>query len=96
MHRYLLILSLCFTTSVVSAQKLKGRVFENNTRIALTDVFIENLTNKQSVFTDAKGRFAITAKPGDLLTFKGFAYQNDTLLITNSKDMEVFMETEKK
>jgi hypothetical protein len=95
MLRYLLILSLCFMASVVSAQKLKGRVFENNTRIALTDVFIENLTNKQSIFTDAKGRFAITAKPGDLLTFKGFAYQNDTLLITNSKDIEVFMEPKK-
>ena len=81
---------------MVSAQrKLNGRVMENGTRIGLSDVFIENLTNKQSTFTDLKGRFSISAKTGDLLTFKGFAYQNDTLLVTDVNSKEVFMEPKK-
>lgn len=92
MPRHIIILLFCFLASTAFGQKkFKGRVFENETRIGLSDVFIENTTNKQSVFTDAKGRFSITAKVGDILTFKGFAYQHDTVLITDLNEKEIFL-----
>jgi hypothetical protein len=97
MLRWLLLIFIFVSSaSIVLAQKkLTGRVLENGTRIGLGDVFIENLSNKQSTFTDVKGRFSIHAKTGDLLTFKGFAYQNDTVLVTDLNSKEVFMEPKK-
>ena len=93
MLRLALLFLLVLSAAMASAQKkLTGRVLENGTRVGLGDVFIENLNNKQSAFTDQKGRFSIAAKTGDLLTLKGFAYQNDTLLVTDLNNKEVFLE----
>lgn len=89
----LFIFLFCLSFTPAFAQKkLSGRVFEFQTRIALPDVFIENLNNKQSTITDSKGRFAIEAKNGDILTLKGFAYQHDTLLVINQDNKEIFLQ----
>lgn len=70
---------------------VKGRVFEYKTRISLRDIQVQNLTTKQNAFSDEKGRFAISAKMGDLLVFKGFAYDPDTVLITDMHEREIFL-----
>ena len=89
---YLTLFIACFALSFACAQTaLKGRVFENKTHIALADIQVQNQTNKQSAKTDDKGRFSIFAKTGDVLIFKGFAYQADTLLITDMHEREVFL-----
>ncbi|MBD1392701.1 hypothetical protein [Mucilaginibacter glaciei] len=78
--------------SVFGQSKLKGRVFENKTRIGLADVWVTNLNTKQFIVTDNNGRFNIPAKAGDILSFKGFAYKNDTSLVINMAEKEVFLE----
>ena len=95
MFKWILLLSLFFVVTTAVGQKLKGRVFESQTRIALADILVENLTNKQSLLTDAKGRFSITAQVGDMIRFKSFAYQSDTLVIINMHEKEVFLEPKK-
>lgn len=69
----------------------KGRVFEYQTRISLRDIQVQNLTTKQNAFTDEKGRFTIAAKPGDRLVLKGFAYNPDTVLVTDLHEREIFL-----
>ena len=82
-----------FITVVVYAQQtIKGRVLENKTREGLAGINIQNLKTKQSILTDNKGRFIIKANLNDLLVLKGFAYENDTLLITQFNDFEVFLQ----
>ncbi|MFA6085337.1 hypothetical protein [Mucilaginibacter sp.] len=95
MFKWVLLFSLFFVAGTAFGQKLKGRVFESQTRIVLADILVENLTNKQSLLTDAKGRFSITAKVGDMIRFKSFAYEADTLVIINMREKEVFMEPKK-
>lgn len=93
MKRVFTLLLLLFACVYSFGQtKLKGRVFENKTRIGLENVFVENLKTKQSIFTDKNGRFTIDAKTGDILSFKGFAYRNDTSLVTSMSEKEVFLE----
>jgi hypothetical protein len=85
---------LLFYLSAVSAygqQLLKGRVLENKTRVSLTGINITNLNTKQTTLSDNKGNFTIKASLNDILLFKGFAYQNDTLVITKLNNFEVFM-----
>jgi hypothetical protein len=96
MFRWILFFSLFFFTSIAFSQtRLKGQVFENHTRISLADILVENLTNKQSLLTNSKGRFNIPAKAGDMLRFKSFAYQTDTLVIISMREKEVFLEPKK-
>jgi hypothetical protein len=93
MLRYLLIIWLCLTATIVCAQSnLKGKVFENKTRIGLANVWVENLNSKRNAFSDKSGNFTIPAKNGDLILFKGFAYKNDTLLVTGANNIEVFLD----
>jgi hypothetical protein len=93
--RYLLLAAFCLAGPVVFAQgTFKGRVFEYKTRIGLSNVFIENLGNKQNTLSDKTGKFALPAKTGDMVLFKAFGYQNDTVLITGLNDAEIFLATQ--
>jgi hypothetical protein len=90
----LALLIICFAfvgVSAYSQQLIKGRVLENGSRIALVSINVQNLSTKQSAVTDNNGKFTIKANINDLLVFKGFAYRNDTLLITRYNDIEVFL-----
>jgi hypothetical protein len=93
MPKFILVyLLLCLSAaSAYSQQMLKGRVLEDKTRVGLISINITNLNTKQTAITDNKGNFAIKANLNDILLFKGFAYQNDTLVITKLKNYEVFM-----
>ena len=93
MHRFVLIFC-CFLLagSTVRAQSVfSGRVLENKTRIALRGVRVENLNNKLKGITAGDGTFSIGAKVGDLIVFKAFAYQPDTVLLTTMYSREVFL-----
>jgi hypothetical protein len=93
MPKFILVyLLLCLSAaSAYSQQMLKGRVLEDKTRVGLISINITNLNTKQTAITDNKGNFAIKANLNDILLFKGFAYQNDTLVITKLNNFEVFM-----
>lgn len=97
MLRYLLIFSCCLLcfSSLQAQTVFSGRIFENKTRITLRGVIIQNLTNKLRAISDESGRFSIAAKVGDLLVLKQFAYQPDTLLLTDMHSREIFMEPQR-
>ncbi|QKJ29477.1 hypothetical protein HQ865_06820 [Mucilaginibacter mali] len=93
MLRYTILSLLCCMFFVdTRAQTIKATVFENHTRVTLQGIFIRNLSNKESAITDVKGKFSLKAKLNDLLVFTGYGYLNDTLLVTNLKMEEVFLE----
>ena len=93
MVRNLLILSFFVLLGLAAdAQTVfSGRVLENKTRVTLNGVRIENLNNKLKALSDETGHFSIGAKVGDLIVFKAFSYQPDTLLVTDLHDKEVFL-----
>ena len=89
---YILIFVVFFTSSFSYSQSvIRGRVFENKTRISLEDIQIQNQNNRAFTTTDEKGRFTIAAKTGDVLVFKGFAYLPDTVFLTDMHDREIFL-----
>jgi len=94
MLRSIIIFTLCiFCAVALHAQTVfSGRVFENKTRITLHGVTIQNFNNKLRTITDESGRFSIAAKAGDILVLKNFAYETDTLLLTDMHDREIFLE----
>ncbi|QJD95114.1 carboxypeptidase-like regulatory domain-containing protein [Mucilaginibacter robiniae] len=88
---WLIAIILCLTTCYAHSQELRGRVFESKTRITLPGINVQNLSSKQTATTDNNGKFSIKAKVNDMLIFKGFAYQNDTLVVTSLSECEVFL-----
>lgn len=92
MPKFLLVCLLVgLSASAYCQQLIKGRVMEDKTRVGLTAINIQNLNTKQTAISDNKGNFTIKASLNDILLFKGFAYQNDTLVVTKLSSMEVFM-----
>jgi len=97
MRKYLLIILFCLlcATAATAQSVFSGRVLENKTRIVLRSIRIENQTNKLKTITDERGQFFINAKVGDILVFNGFAYEPDTVVITDMHAREIFMEPKK-
>ena len=81
-----------FFSAGYAQQILKATVFENKTRIALPDIRVRNLNNKQNTITGKDGKFNLSAKLNDLLVLTSFTYENDTVVVTNLKEREIFME----
>lgn len=95
MRRYLCISAILLTVICFKARAqatLQGRVYEYKTRIHLQSIRVTNLNSKQYTTTDTAGIFYIYAKPGDLLAFKGYSYQPDTVSIINKNHLEIFLE----
>jgi len=88
---FLYLLFALSAASAYSQQTINGRVLEYKTRVGLTAINIINLNTKQTALSNNQGNFAINASLNDILVFKGFAYQNDTLVITKLNNIEVFM-----
>lgn len=93
MPKFILVcLLVCLSVaSACGQQVLKGRVLEDKTRVGLTGINVQNLNTKQATLSDNNGNFTIKASLNDVLLFKGFAYQNDTLIVTKLNSFEVFM-----
>ena len=94
MKRYLLIIIapiFLFCTKVAAQYTLKGKVYEAQTHITLQSIRVTNLNSKQFAVSDSAGIFYINAKAGDLLAFRGYAYQPDTILITNKNNLEIYL-----
>src|ERR1700760_3882646 len=83
MFKYFLLLLFCVTVSAAFGQDVfRGKVYEHNTHIVVGGIEVRNMTNKTVTTTDDKGNFTIGAKKGDLVIFKGFSYEPDTLVVT--------------
>jgi hypothetical protein len=93
MIRNILIICFCFFGMLTARGQsvFSGRVLESKTRVVLHAIRIENLSTRLKTISDDRGQFSIAAKPGDLLVFNGFAYQPDTLLITDMHAREIFL-----
>jgi len=91
MLKYFLVLLFCATVSTAFGQDVfSGTVYENKTHVVIAGIEVKDITNKRITTTDDKGRFVITAKKGDLVTFNGFSYEPDTLVVSSLSD-EVYL-----
>lgn len=89
---------LLFTVSILTycntyAQiPLSGKVYELGTRVALPGVKIQNTVTKDNTLSNAAGVFSIKAKAGDILIFESFAYKADTVLVTSTRYLEIYLQ----
>lgn len=86
-------MSIClFLTNITSAQDiLKGRIFEEKTTVGLSGTKIEDLKTHATSVADSAGRFSIKTSIGDFVIFSGFAYQTDTVYVSNFKFLVVYL-----
>lgn len=88
----LLIIGVLLCSGNAYAQKfLYGQVLEYKTYKPLADVKVLNLNSLTRSTSDKDGKFSLSAKPGDVLTFSGPAFATDTVLITEMKNITVYM-----
>jgi hypothetical protein len=90
----ILLVICCFFLCILSVQGqnvLNGHVLENKSRITLHGVRIKNLNNDALAISGDHGEFSIAAKIGDLIVFRAFSYQPDTVLVTNMHEQEIFL-----
>lgn len=71
---------------------LSGKVYELGTRVILPGVKVQNTNTRDNTLTNAAGVFSIKAKAGDILIFESFAYKPDTVLVTNTRYLEVYLQ----
>lgn len=89
---FFLLLFLGLAGFACAQSVLTGRVLENKSKVTLQGVKVENTKSHNTAFTDANGKFSITAAIGDVVIFTNGAYKPDTLYLTNLKEVEVFMD----
>jgi hypothetical protein len=91
-HLFLLILLTGLSTAVFAQDELTGRVFENKTKNFLQGVRVQDRKANAMTITGPDGSFTIKAKVGDLVIFTNNNYKSDTLLVTNLKYVQIFLE----
>jgi len=96
MHRLILIASLFFLTTPLSASAqqenwVKGITLKKANTEPIVRVVITNLHNKNIVFTNNLGGFNINAAIGDTLLFAKFEFTDQKILITSASDLIVYM-----
>jgi hypothetical protein len=70
---------------------LTGKVFDLKTHTPLPYIKVLNNRTKNNTQTNAAGIFTIAAKPGDVLVVDGFTYEADTVAVTNTRYIEVYL-----
>jgi hypothetical protein len=71
-----ILLYLLLAGPVVYGQVLKGIVVDGENNAPLAAVAVVNMQTNQSAYTDATGRFVITAKKGEQVSFSSVGYRN--------------------
>jgi len=93
MRRLLLIIFSVFTYGSAYAQMpVSGKIYELGTHVVLAGVKVQNTNTKDNTQSNATGFFSIKAKAGDILIFESFAYKPDTVLVTNIRYLEIFLQ----
>ena len=89
---YVLILSVLFPLLSMAQETVSGHVydFERKT-VPVEGVVVKNLNSGKVLQTPANGKFTITAKTGELLSFSKAGYHTDTLFLTNLSDKRIFL-----
>lgn len=87
----ILMLALCVTHMGVAQEiSLKGRVFDATQNMPLIGVSVVIDGTTKGVSTDFDGRFTISARPGDVLTFSYVGYRETTVAVkANMKEIQV-------
>jgi hypothetical protein len=91
MKKKLILLLLFMVPITLMAQNFTGRVYDYESKTPLGKVRVRNLTNNQSTSTQAGGQFNLIGKQGDVLEFSLRGYHIDTLLVTDTKPIAVFL-----
>lgn len=77
---------------VYAQEKLfQGIVFDQNTKERIARVLVSNNRTKANTFNNLKGEFKITAQLNDVLIFSKTGYFNDTVKITASQSLPVYL-----
>lgn len=88
----LFIVSVLIYSSTYAQIPVSGKIYELGTHIILPNVKVQNANTKDNTLSNAAGIFSIKAKAGDILIFESFAYKPDTVLVTNARYLEIYLQ----
>ena len=93
MKRILFIFVLLFISAQAAYAQipLTGKVFDADKHTPLPSIKVQNTRTRNNTMTNAAGIFTIQVKNGDILVLEGFSFQNDTVVVTNARYMEINM-----
>lgn len=82
MKRFLLLVTL-FILSNIQAQFFSGDIIiRDNSVYYLNQVYVTNITDQKTVYTDYFGKFKIPAKVGDVIRFTSIITDREDVLVT--------------
>ncbi len=73
--------------------RLHGRIMEGDTRRPVQFAHVQNVSSRQSVFSDTSGFFHIPARAGDTLVFSAVGFYYSTTVVSDSLLSNAFFET---
>jgi hypothetical protein len=80
----LVIILLHISTLTGQKSRLHGRIMEGDTRRPVQFAHVQNVSSRQSVFSDTSGFFHIPAKAGDTLVFSAIGYYYSMTVVSDS------------
>ncbi|WP_462267248.1 peptidase associated/transthyretin-like domain-containing protein [Mucilaginibacter sp.] len=91
--KYLLFLCLAFLTLPAFCQEkpVSGVVADKTTQERIAKVNVRNTRSGKSAYNNLKAEFSINARPGDVLIFSRQGYFPDTVKITGTGDIAVYL-----
>jgi len=87
----LLLLFLVSGAAVFAQGRVRGKVLEEKSYIAVGGVTVENLNNHATNVSTAAGEFSIVAKPGDVISFTSLGYKRDSVLVRDMGVLTVYL-----
>lgn len=92
---YIIALLLISNVGLLSAQQIKGLVFDLESSQRLSDVQIENISNNKSTTTASDGSFSIEGKKNDYLVLRAKGYDRDTAFIYQDGVSRIYLVRDK-
>jgi hypothetical protein len=88
---FFILLSGLITTAFAQDQ-LTGRVYENQSKVFLQGIRVEDLKSRAMTMTGPDGSFTLKAAVGDVVCFTNSNYKPDTLYLADLKYVQVFLD----
>jgi hypothetical protein len=88
---FLFVICLLYA-QLVQAQTVQGKVYEMGTKYIIPSAEISITTKAGHVYTDVNGNFEIKAAINDLLVISAKGYKPDTVLLTDLKFKEIYLQ----
>lgn len=86
-----IVFCVCVASTCLAQKIFSGKVFDNDTKLVLPHVYVENITRHTVTESNSSGTFEIYSFPGDTLIFSFIGYYWTKHIVTIDNHANIFL-----